>query len=164
MKFLEIIVLSSFYFLIFVLQLLNGNEWYQLEAIRAVNQAVGRVIRHAEDHGAIIFCDCRFSFPSNIKTLSTWLQTHIIPNATFGQGLKHISNFFKSWKDTPVNTTSHLSSQIGNNDNINNWITCFRRKFITTTRPNRSHLVIRKLFRRLHKKWVFQVQYPVHRR
>ena len=70
--------------------------------MRAVNQAVGRVIRHAGDHGAIIFCDCRFSSPSNIKTLSAWLQAHVVPNATFGQGLRSISSFFKSWKDTPV--------------------------------------------------------------
>jgi len=83
-------------------QPLDGNEWYQLEAVRAVNQAVGRVIRHVEDHGAVIFCDCRFSLPSNMKTLSTWLQSHIIPHATFGQGLKNISNFFRLWKDTPV--------------------------------------------------------------
>uniref|UniRef100_A0A915HRT0 ATP-dependent helicase C-terminal domain-containing protein n=1 Tax=Romanomermis culicivorax TaxID=13658 RepID=A0A915HRT0_ROMCU len=31
----------------------NGQIWYNTEAIRAVNQAIGRVIRHKNDFGAI---------------------------------------------------------------------------------------------------------------
>ncbi|KAI5660587.1 hypothetical protein M9H77_29380 [Catharanthus roseus] len=38
---------------------LTGEEWYNQQASRAVNQAVGRVIRHQHDYGAIIFCDER---------------------------------------------------------------------------------------------------------
>lgn len=40
-------------------QVLTGDEWYNQQASRAVNQAVGRVIRHRYDYGAIIFCDER---------------------------------------------------------------------------------------------------------
>lgn len=40
-------------------QVLTGEEWYSQQASRAVNQAVGRVIRHRHDYGAIIFCDER---------------------------------------------------------------------------------------------------------
>ncbi|MFS7974257.1 putative DNA helicase [Helianthus anomalus] len=43
-------------------KVLTGDEWYSQQASRAVNQAVGRVIRHRHDHGAIIFCDERFLF------------------------------------------------------------------------------------------------------
>lgn len=42
-----------------VLQVLGGQEWYKQQASRAVNQAVGRVIRHRHDYGAIILCDER---------------------------------------------------------------------------------------------------------
>lgn len=38
---------------------LTGADWYKLQASRAVNQAVGRVIRHRQDYGAIILCDTR---------------------------------------------------------------------------------------------------------
>ncbi|KAK4479624.1 hypothetical protein RD792_015150 [Penstemon davidsonii] len=38
---------------------LTGEEWYSQQASRAVNQAVGRVIRHQHDYGAIILCDER---------------------------------------------------------------------------------------------------------
>ncbi len=41
------------------LQGLSGEEWYKQQASRAVNQAVGRVIRHRNDFGAIILCDER---------------------------------------------------------------------------------------------------------
>lgn len=41
--------------------MLSGSEWYSQQAFRAVNQAVGRVIRHKDDHGAVIFVDARYS-------------------------------------------------------------------------------------------------------
>lgn len=40
---------------------IGGSEWYQLQASRAVNQAIGRVIRHRKDYGAIIFLDKRLA-------------------------------------------------------------------------------------------------------
>lgn len=40
-------------------QYLSGQEWYRQQAFRAVNQAIGRVIRHKEDYGAIFLCDQR---------------------------------------------------------------------------------------------------------
>merc|ERR1719470_73737 len=39
---------------------MTGHKWYQLEAFGATNQAIGRVIRHSRDHGAVIFLDTRF--------------------------------------------------------------------------------------------------------
>ena len=41
--------------------LMSGSKWYSLEAFRATNQAIGRVIRHSRDHGAIVFLDSRFA-------------------------------------------------------------------------------------------------------
>lgn len=37
-----------------------GDVWYRQQAYRAINQAVGRCIRHRADFGAIIFADPRY--------------------------------------------------------------------------------------------------------
>lgn len=42
---------------------LSGDQWYVQQAVRAVNQAMGRVIRHKDDYGAVILCDERFKTP-----------------------------------------------------------------------------------------------------
>lgn len=39
---------------------------------RALNQAVGRCIRHRSDYGAIVLMDERFGKPSNQGQLSRW--------------------------------------------------------------------------------------------
>ncbi|MEW5308935.1 MAG: hypothetical protein WDW38_000855 [Sanguina aurantia] len=40
---------------------LSGEAWYQLQAFRALNQAVGRCIRHKFDFGAVVLLDTRFA-------------------------------------------------------------------------------------------------------
>ena len=49
---------------------LTGEAWYSQQATRAVNQAMGRVIRHMHDYGAIILADERFKVPSTISHIS----------------------------------------------------------------------------------------------
>jgi Rad3-related DNA helicase len=39
-----------------------------------VNQSAGRVIRHANDFGAITFCDLRLGESKNFERLSGWLR------------------------------------------------------------------------------------------
>lgn len=50
--------------------------WCQ-EAARAVNQKIGRVIRHRHDYGAIIFCDERFEQRSQQSKISVWIRPHV---------------------------------------------------------------------------------------
>ncbi|CAG2206168.1 BACH1 [Mytilus edulis] len=40
--------------------LLSGSEWYEIQAFRALNQALGRCIRHRKDWGLLILADERF--------------------------------------------------------------------------------------------------------
>ena len=74
---------------------MTGQKWYQLEAFRATNQAVGRVIRHSRDHGAVIFLDSRFGDVTARTCLSKWLQPHFNKFANFGAASKSLASFFK---------------------------------------------------------------------
>ena len=74
---------------------MTGQKWYQLEAFRATNQAVGRVIRHSRDHGAVVFLDTRFGDPAAKACLSKWLQPHFSKYSNFGAASKSLAAFFK---------------------------------------------------------------------
>lgn len=54
------------------LGLLSGRDWYQQNAFRALNQALGRCIRHKDDWGAVILVDERLSYESHQQMLSKW--------------------------------------------------------------------------------------------
>ncbi|KAG5537665.1 hypothetical protein RHGRI_024945 [Rhododendron griersonianum] len=77
------------------LVVLTGEEWYSQQASRAVNQAVGRVIRHRHDYGAIIFCDERFAYPSRQSQISLWIQPHIKGYSKFGEVVFTLTRFFR---------------------------------------------------------------------
>ncbi len=84
---------------------LTGDQWYALgsrlckqfapgtkfvpfgrytqSAMRAVNQALGRVIRHRNDYGAVLLADERFAGMQS--QLSLWLRPHIQRHETFGK-------------------------------------------------------------------------------
>ncbi|KAJ6700879.1 DNA REPAIR DEAD HELICASE RAD3/XP-D SUBFAMILY MEMBER [Salix koriyanagi] len=76
-------------------RVLSGEEWYGQQASRAVNQAVGRVIRHRYDYGAIIFCDERFEHPNRQTQISLWIQPHIKCHSKFGDVVFTLSRFFR---------------------------------------------------------------------
>ncbi|ELP94838.1 HELICc2 domain containing protein, partial [Entamoeba invadens IP1] len=71
----------------------DGNQWYAIQAMRAVNQAVGRVIRHKNDFGAIMLLDMRYNRPNNRKMMSGWIQKEI-QNGKEGWNLE-LEKFFK---------------------------------------------------------------------
>ena len=54
-------------------------------AMRAVNQALGRVIRHRNDYGAVLLADARFGGMRNM--LSTWLKPHIKQHGGFSDSM-----------------------------------------------------------------------------
>ena len=58
---------------------INGDQWYQIMAMREVNQIIGRCIRHAKDYAAIFLVDERYkqkgiSPNHHIDKLAKWLR------------------------------------------------------------------------------------------
>ncbi|XP_016472027.2 regulator of telomere elongation helicase 1 homolog isoform X2 [Nicotiana tabacum] len=76
-------------------KVLTGEDWYTQQASRAVNQAVGRVIRHRHDFGAIIFCDERFTYSNRQSQVSRWIQPHIKCHSKFGEVVFSLTRFFR---------------------------------------------------------------------
>ncbi|XP_056405263.1 regulator of telomere elongation helicase 1 isoform X2 [Hyla sarda] len=76
-------------------QYLSGQEWYRQQASRAVNQAIGRVIRHQQDYGAIFLCDHRFSNSDSRAQLPSWVRPYIHVYDNFGHIIRDVSQFFR---------------------------------------------------------------------
>jgi len=72
---------------------LTGKEWYNQEATRAFNQAIGRVIRHKDDYGLVFLCDQRYcEFKQHI---SNWIQRNTEISTDFGKILNQIAPFYQ---------------------------------------------------------------------
>ncbi|XP_063258912.1 Fanconi anemia group J protein isoform X2 [Prinia subflava] len=75
--------------------LLSGSQWYEIQAYRALNQALGRCIRHRNDWGALILVDDRFKNNPNkyITGLSKWIRQQIRHHGSFGSALESLHAF-----------------------------------------------------------------------
>lgn len=54
-----------------------GSKWYETQAYRALNQALGRSIRHKLDYGAILLIDHRYRNPDVIRQLPGWTKAAV---------------------------------------------------------------------------------------
>ena len=80
---------------------LSGSEWYNQNAIKCVNQALGRVIRHSNDYGCMLLIDSRYQQSNNRYLISKWIRdVCIIYNDKNNENLiSDVKNFFKEAKD-----------------------------------------------------------------
>uniref|UniRef100_A0A674KC95 DNA 5'-3' helicase n=1 Tax=Terrapene triunguis TaxID=2587831 RepID=A0A674KC95_9SAUR len=77
--------------------LLPGSQWYEIQAYRALNQALGRCIRHKKDWGALVLVDDRFRSNPNkyITGLSKWVRQQIQHHENFSTALESLDAFAK---------------------------------------------------------------------
>ncbi|KAK6307946.1 hypothetical protein J4Q44_G00212170 [Coregonus suidteri] len=76
-------------------QYLSGQNWYRQQASRAVNQAIGRVIRHRDDYGAIFLCDHRFKSTDARAQLPSWVRPYVRTYDNFGNVVRDVAQFFR---------------------------------------------------------------------
>lgn len=91
---------------------LSGTDWYNLEAFRAINQAVGRVIRHKDDFGSVILLDKRFETPSYCSKLSTWLPP-VSSFKEFKASISSLETFFSRHHYFPKPTAPAPKAVLG---------------------------------------------------
>ncbi|KAK6473236.1 Fanconi anemia group J protein-like protein [Huso huso] len=84
--------------------LLPGSQWYEIQAFRALNQALGRCIRHKNDWGALILVDDRFRCNPNkyITGLSKWVRQQVQHHPSFSSALQSLVSFSKGHSEAPV--------------------------------------------------------------
>jgi chromosome transmission fidelity protein 1 len=72
-----------------------AQRYYDALCMRSVNQAVGRCLRHAGDHAAIVLLDQRFSSDAVRAQLPRWLvPRYAACTGFFGDTLRSIREFF----------------------------------------------------------------------
>ncbi|KAM3723136.1 Fanconi anemia group J protein [Dirofilaria immitis] len=78
------------------LQILSGDEWYTMQAYRALNQALGRCLRHRSDWGSILMLDERLLQTwrnPNAKKISRWIREQLRPLTNYSHFLNELTNF-----------------------------------------------------------------------
>jgi chromosome transmission fidelity protein 1 len=81
----------------------QGREYYENACMRAVNQSVGRAIRHRGDYAAIVMVDRRFDGERVKGKLPGWIREGLVPDAgrkNFGQLMGTVGGFFRGKKST----------------------------------------------------------------
>ena len=74
---------------------LDSHNYYEDLCMKAVNQSIGRVIRHIQDYACIVLADERYSHSSIIQKLPQWIQPSFQGACTFGQAFSKAAQFFK---------------------------------------------------------------------
>lgn len=67
-----------------------------VEAMKTTNQAIGRVIRHGNDYGAIVLVDYRFAWPRLYHHISRWMRHPTPSEINFMTAKKTLREFFKN--------------------------------------------------------------------
>ncbi|KAG9315576.1 DNA helicase chl1, partial [Chiua virens] len=75
-----------------------ASELYENMCMSAVNQSIGRAIRHRLDWASLILVDRRYSSSSIRNKLPAWIQDGIAVCDGFGQTMKHLSQFYRERK------------------------------------------------------------------
>ncbi|KZP31421.1 DNA repair helicase [Athelia psychrophila] len=77
-----------------------ASELYENMCMNAVNQSIGRAIRHRGDWASLILIDRRYSSSSIRRKLPKWIGDGTVVAETFGSTMKHLGQFFRTKKPT----------------------------------------------------------------
>lgn len=89
----------------------SGEEWYLTDAVCAVNQALGRCLRHANDYGAILLFDDRYRDEYMQKKISKWCREVITVHESIDDMTTALKAKYAEW--TFVSSKSSAAPSIG---------------------------------------------------
>ncbi|KAI9594752.1 helicase C-terminal domain-containing protein [Syncephalis fuscata] len=74
----------------------KGMKHYESICMRAVNQSIGRAIRHFNDYATIALLDHRYYSNDRIRqSLPTWIQDRLVNCQRFGEAVGNTAQFFR---------------------------------------------------------------------
>lgn len=91
----------------------RGKEYYENLCMKAVNQSIGRAIRHRNDYAAILLVDARYDsdptkkgFSHSTEKLPNWIKGHLVPTTSnYGEVHRLLHRFFKFHKKKEATST-----------------------------------------------------------
>ncbi|KAI0629727.1 helicase C-terminal domain-containing protein [Trametes polyzona] len=75
-----------------------GTELYENMCMNAVNQSIGRAIRHRGDWAALVLIDSRYASPRIRAKLPKWIESGTTVADGFGQAMGVLGRFFREKK------------------------------------------------------------------
>ncbi|XP_067445735.1 ATP-dependent DNA helicase DDX11 [Thunnus thynnus] len=79
-----------------------GQALIENLCMKAVNQSIGRAIRHRGDYSSIVLCDRRYSRPATLSKLPTWIKNRTSTHPSFGPAFAALRKFFLEKKQKQV--------------------------------------------------------------
>ncbi|KAF8667014.1 hypothetical protein HU200_053185 [Digitaria exilis] len=80
----------------------GGRDYYENLCMKAVNQSIGRAIRHINDYAAMLLVDSRYAQASSSKSFSSptdklpqWIKTQLSYAQNYGEVHRLLYQFFK---------------------------------------------------------------------
>ncbi|KAF8073637.1 helicase C-terminal domain-containing protein [Lyophyllum atratum] len=77
-------------------------ELYENMCMNAVNQSIGRAIRHRGDWASLILLDRRYASTSIRAKLPKWIGNKVTTTEGFGQAMRDLGTFYRSKKRDPL--------------------------------------------------------------
>jgi len=77
-----------------------ASELYENMCMSAVNQSIGRAIRHRMDWASLILVDQRYCSANIQNKLPAWIRDGVTVCDGFGQTMKHLGRFYRERKQS----------------------------------------------------------------
>jgi len=85
---------------------ITGREYVHNLCMKAVNQSIGRAIRHANDYAVIILADQRYCQESNLRKLPKWISTSVQSHSKYGTVAAAVGKFFVGKRESQLKIES----------------------------------------------------------
>lgn len=76
----------------------SGGEYYENLCMKAVNQCIGRSVRHIRDYACVYLLDERYARENIKRKLPQWISRHLQVAPTYGKVQAGTAKFFKQKK------------------------------------------------------------------